>query len=236
MISVINDEVSSNIDSLIKILEETKMEYVELRKIDDKYLFEMDNGELRLISKKFELDDIKISLIDSPIGKNKYSYDKEDKLFVKYINICKIFKCNYLRIFTDVSNIEKYNNIARDNNIILLIENEKGTKGESYIYLKELMNKKYTNIKILYDAENYYSSGINYMDALNILKEDILYIHLRDIKDGKYVNLYDGEIDIDKILNNVSNNIFVSLETHLPMCSCLKKEDLFKENIRRIYE
>ena len=95
MISVINDEVSSNIDSLIKILEETKMEYVELRKIDDKYLFEMDNGELRLISKKFELDDIKISLIDSPIGKNKYSYDQEDKLFVKYINICMIFKCNY---------------------------------------------------------------------------------------------------------------------------------------------
>ncbi len=234
MVSVITDEVSSDIDSLIKILEETKLEYVELRKINDKYLFEIDTGELRLINKK--LNNYKVSLIDSPIGKHKYSYDKENKLFIKYINICKIFKCKYLRIFTDVSDIEKYNNIAKENNITLLIENEKGTKGESYIYLKELMNKKYSNIKLLYDAENYYSLNLDYIEALRLLKDDIVYIHLRDIKGGKFVYLYDGEINIDKILNMINKDTIISLETHLPMCSNLKKEDLFKESIRRIYE
>lgn len=236
MISVITDEVSSDIDSLIKILKDTKLEYVELRKINDKYLFEIDTGELRLISKKFELNNYKVSSIDSPIGKHKYSHDKEDKLFIKYINICKIFKCNYLRIFTDVNDIEKYNDIAKENNITLLIENEKGTKGESYIYLKELMNKKYSNIKLLYDAENYYSLNIDYIEALRVLKKDIVYIHLRDIKDNKFVYLNDGDIDIDKILNMIDKDTIISLETHLPMCSNLKKEDLFKESIRRIYE
>ncbi len=236
MISVITDEVSSDIDSLIKILKDTKLEYVELRKINDKYLFEIDAGELKLISKKFELNNYKISLIDSPIGKHKYSYDKEDKLIIKYINICKIFKCKYLRIFTDVCDLKKYNDIAKENNIILLIENEKGTKGESYIYLKELMNKKYSNIKLLYDAENYYSLNLDYIEALRVLKNDIVYIHLRDVKDGKFVYLYDGDIDIDKILSMIDKDTIVSLETHLPMCSDLEKEVLFKESMRRIYE
>lgn len=236
MISVITDEVSSDIDSLIKILKDTKLEYVELRKINDKYLFEIDTGELKLISKKLELNNYKVSSIDSPIGKNKYSHDKEDKLLIKYINICKIFKCKYLRIFTDVSDIEKYNDIAKINNITLLIENEKGTKGESYIYLKELMDKKYSNIKLLYDAENYYSLNLDYIEALRVLKDDIVYIHLRDIKDGKFVYLYDGDINIDKILNMIDKDTIISLETHLPMSSNLKKEELFKESIRRIYE
>ena len=219
MISVITDEVSSDIDSLIKILKDTKLEYVELRKINDKYLFEIDAGELKLISKKFELNNYKISLIDSPIGKHKYSYDKEDKLIIKYINICKIFKCKYLRIFTDVCDLKKYNDIAKENNIILLIENEKGT-----------------NIKLLYDAENYYSLNLDYIEALRVLKNDIVYIHLRDVKDSKFVYLYDGDIDIDKILSMIDKDTIVSLETHLPMCSDLEKEVLFKESIRRIYE
>ena len=98
------------------------------------------------------------------------------------------------------------------------------------------MNKKYSNIKLLYDAENYYSLNLDYIEALRLLKDDIVYIHLRDIKGGKFVYLYDGEINIDKILNMINKDTIISLETHLPMCSNLKKEDLFKESIRRIYE
>ena len=236
MISVVTDEVSHNIDSLISILKETKLEYVELRKINNKYLFEIEIGEIKLISKKLELNNYKVSLIDSPIGKHKYNHDKEDRLLIKYINICKKFKCKYLRIFSDVRDINKYNNIAHENDITLLIENEKNTKGEDYHYLKELMNKNYSNIKLLYDAENYYSLNFDYIEALKLLNDDIIYIHLRDIKDNKYVYLYDGDINIDKILNMINKDVIISLETHLPMCSDLPKEILFKESIRRIYE
>ena len=231
MISVVNDEVSDNIDDLIRILSD-KVSFVELRKINNRYLFEIDLGELKLIKNK--LCNYKISLIDSPIGKHKYNYNKERYLLKKYIKICKIFNCKYLRIFTDIDSIDFYNKIAFDNNIILLIENEKNTKGEDYNYLKELMDKNYSNIKLLYDVENFYSLNVDYKHAFNLLKKDIIYIHLRDIKSNKYVYLYDGEIDIDYILNNIEKNTIVSLETHLPMVSNESKEELFKESIRRI--
>ena len=145
-------------------------------------------------------------------------------------------ECNYLRIFTDVSDLDRYHEIAKENQIMLLIENEKGTKGENYLYLKEIMEKNYSNIRLLYDPENYYSLGMDYLEALRLLKKDIVYVHLRDIKNGKYVNLYDGEISIDEILNNLQEAVVLSLETHLPMSWELPKEELFLKCIRRIYE
>lgn len=236
MISVVTDEVSDSVDILIDELKIANLEYVELRKIDKKYLFEIDYGELKLIHKKLIKNHLMVSLIDSPIGKHKFQLEQEDKLFFKYIRICKIFECSYLRIFTDVSDLDKYHEIAKANHITLLIENEGGTKGESYFYLKEIMDKNYSNIKILYDPENYYSLGMDYLAALQLLKRDIIYIHLRDVRDNKYVYLYDGILSIDDILKNINENTMISLESHLPMSWSVPKEELFQECIRRIYE
>lgn len=233
MISAINDEIASNIDSLIRILNKTKIKYIELRKIDDKYLFLIENKKLKKYSEKLKLNKIKVSLIDSPIGKNKYSMDVENKIIHDYIKICKIFNCKYLRIFSD-TNLKEYNELAKKNKITILLENEKNTRFEDY---KEIINeiKNYSNIKILYDAENYYSCNIDYLKAMEELEDYIKYVHIRDIKDGKYVYLYDGEIDIKKIKEKFKKK-FISLETHLPMVSTLPKEELFKESLRRIYE
>ena len=236
MISVVTDEVADRLDTLMDTLKEADLKYVELRKLNQRYLFEIDYGELKLIHRKLKENHFQVSLVDSPIGKHKFSFEKEDKLFLKYIRICKILECNYLRIFADVSDLDRYHEIAKENQIMLLIENEKGTKGENYLYLKEMMEKKYSNIRLLYDAENYYSLGMDYMEALRLLKKDIVYVHLRDIKNGKYVNLYDGEIFIDEILNNLQEEVVLSLETHLPMSWKLPKEELFLKCIRRIYE
>ena len=77
--------------------------------------------------------------------------------------------------------------------------------------------------------------NIDYLKAMEELEDYIKYVHIRDIKDGKYVYLYDGEIDIKKIKEKFKKK-FISLETHLPMVSTLPKEELFKESLRRIYE
>lgn len=239
MISVINDEVESDIKKLINILNKVNLKLVELRKINDKYLFQIKESELLKYKKELDENDIKVSLIDSPIGKNKFSHEEELFLLDKYINICKIFDCKYLRIFTDVSdNIETglkiYNEKAMKNNITLLIENEPNTYGENYNNLLNLMTNNYSNIKILYDAENYYSINLDYIEAYNKLSKYIRYVHLRDKKENKYVYLYDGDIDIKKILNLVSKDIIVSLETHLPLSGNLDKEKLFIESLRRL--
>ena len=239
MISVINDEVSSDIYDLIEILNEVNLKLVELRKIDDKYLFQIDEEDLLKYKNELDKNNIKVSLVDSPIGKKKFDYETELELFYKYIKIAKIFECKYLRIFTDVSDnildgLKKYNEVAKENEIILLIENEPNTHGEDYNNLLKIMNNNYSNIKLLYDAENYYSINLDYIEALILLMPYIEYVHLRDKKDNKYVYLYDGEIDIKRILSLLNKNIIISLETHLPMSSNLPKKELFIESIRRI--
>jgi len=239
MISVINDEVSSDIYKLIDILNEVNLKLVELRKVDNKYLFQIDEAELLKYKSELDKNNIKVSLVDSPIGKNKFNYEKELELFYKYIKIAKIFECKHLRIFTNVSDdildgLKKYNEIAKEAGIILLLENEPNTYGEDYNNLLKIMNNNYSNIKILYDAENYYSINLDYIKALTQLMPYIEYVHIRDIKDNNYVYLYDGEIDIKRIIILLNKNIIISLETHLPMSSNLDKKELFIESLRRM--
>ena len=156
MISVINDEISNNIEEVIDTLKSVDVQLLELRKINNKYLFQIKFNELRYYKKLLIENGIKISLIDSPIGKNKFDNELELILLGKYIEIAKLFDCKNIRIFTDIDNditkgLKKYNEIARDNDIFLLIENEPGTYGEDCNNLLNLMKNNYSNIKILYD-------------------------------------------------------------------------------------
>ncbi|MDD6387794.1 MAG: TIM barrel protein [Bacilli bacterium] len=239
MISVINDEISSNIIEVIETLNKVNLKLIELRKIDNNYLFQIDSS--KLLEYKMELDknNIKVSLIDSPIGKGKFNHEKEEELLDKYIKIAKVFNTKYLRIFTDISEdinegLKKYNHKAKENNIILLIENEPNTYGEDYNNLLNLMSNNYSNIRLLYDVENYYSIKLDYIKAFSLLKPYIKYIHLRDKKYNDYVYFFDGEIEIKKILSLIDDDIIVSLETHLPLSSNLDKKELFIESLRRI--
>ena len=124
MISVINDEISSNIIEVIETLNKVNLKLIELRKIDNNYLFQIDSSKLLEYKRELDKNDIKVSLIDSPIGKGKFSHEKEEELLDKYIKISKVFNSRYLRIFTDVSDdinegLKKYNDKARKNNIII---------------------------------------------------------------------------------------------------------------------
>lgn len=242
--SVVNDEVDSNIDNLINILKNVFLNNVELRKIDNNYLFQVEEYKLKHYYELLHKNKIKVTLIDSPIGKHKFDYDEEFKLIIKYIKICKIFNCKYLRIFSDVGEcieevLNKYNQIVKENDITLLIENEINTFGNDYKYLKKLMMNNYSNIGILFDIENYYSDFIDYKRAYVELKPYIKYIHIRDYSKDKmkYVNLFDGDIDLKYVLDN--KDVIVSLETHLALnndSNINDNEKNFINNIRRIRE
>lgn len=238
MISVINDEVSNNIEELIELLNQVNVKNIELRKIESKYLFEIQNDLLKKYSNWFNKNNISVSLIDSPIGKHKFSFEEEEKLLLIYINVCKIFNCNRLRIFSDVGEdiiktLKNYNQIALENSITLYIENEPKTFCENYDNILKIMENNFSNIKVLFDPENYYSCNVDYNIAMEKLYKYIDYVHIRDTKNNMYVNLFEGEIDIKKILTMFKDK-YISLETHLPMISNEPKKKLFIENIRRI--
>ena len=80
------------------------MKYIEIRKINDIYIWEYSEEQIKQIKKEFEKNEIKVITIDTPIGKkkNSFNYDENKKLLDKYIKIANIFEAKYLRIFSDV--------------------------------------------------------------------------------------------------------------------------------------
>ena len=66
----------------------------------------------------------------------------------------------------------------------------------------------------------------------------IRYIHLRDY-DNNYTIITQGKLEINNIINKISKNIddvYISVESHLPMTSSLDKKVLFSKNMEEIYK
>ena len=107
IITTIGDEIGTTLEDQIEALKEVNMKYIEIRKINDIYIWEYSEEQIKQIKKEFEKNEIKVITIDTPIGKkkNSFNYDENVKLLDKYIKIANIFEAKYLRIFSDVGRI-----------------------------------------------------------------------------------------------------------------------------------
>lgn len=241
--SAINDEIGNSLTEQLKCLRKNKIKFIEFRKIDNKFLFELNKIEINTILQLLKRSNILVSMIDTPIGKPKYQISEEDiyMIFEKYIKIAKIFNTDKLRIFSDITDdvLIRLCKFAQKNSINLFMENEKNTRFTSFDYFVKLQNKiKMKNLFVLYDVENYFSCNgkEQYLKDFNKYSNIIKYIHLRDY-DNNYTIITNGKLDIADILNQISNkpfDIFVSLESHLPMVSFKDKKYLFSENMKKI--
>lgn len=241
--SAINDEIGNTLTEQLKCLRKNKVNFIEFRKIDNKFLFELSKIELNTILQLLKQNKIFVSMIDTPIGKPKYRFSEEDiyLIFDKYIKIAKMFNTNKLRIFSDITDniLIHLCKVAQKNSIDLFMENEKGTQFTSFDYFVNLQNKiKMKNLFVLYDVENYFSCNgkEQYLKDFNKYSNIIKYVHLRDY-DNNYTIITNGKLDIVDVLNQMLNKPFdicVSIESHLPMLSSKDKKDLFSKNMKEI--
>ncbi len=241
--SAINDEIGNTLTEQLKCLRKNKVKFIEFRKIDNKFLFELSKIELNTVLQLLKQNKILVSMIDTPIGKPKYQFSEEDiyLIFDKYIKIAKMFNTNKLRIFSDITDniLIHLCKVAQKNSIDLFMENEKGTQFTSFDYFVNLQNKiKMKNLFVLYDVENYFSCNgkEQYLKDFNKYSNIIKYVHLRDY-DNNYTIITNGQLDIVGVLNQMLNKPFdicVSIESHLPMISFKDKKDLFSKNMKEI--
>ena len=75
-LSAVGDEIGTSINEQIKSLKEVNINKIELRKIDDKYLWEFSERELRDIKNVLDNNNIKVLTIDSPVGKKPIPYER----------------------------------------------------------------------------------------------------------------------------------------------------------------
>lgn len=249
-LAVVGDEIGTSIEEQIESLKKANISNIELRKVDDKYLWEFSKDELRNFKRILDRENIKVVTLDSPVGKKPIPYERKMELFDIYLDICEIFESEFIRIFSNLGrnideseikeNLKRLCEKARRRNVKLLMENERKTYAESPVDCLRLISEE-KNINIIFDLSNAFLEGYNVFDAYEKSKERINYIHLRDfdIRTNKYAHLGQGDIKIEEFMEVLKRDNFngiISIETHLPMNeSGETKQELFLKSIEQFY-
>ena len=151
-LAVVGDEIGTSIQEQIESLKKANISNIELRKVDDKYLWEFSKEELKSIKKFLDNEKIKVITLDSPVGKKPIPYERKMELFDIYLDISEIFENEYIRIFSNLGrnidekeikeNLKVLCKKAKVRNIKLLMENERKTYAESPVDCLKLIKEE----------------------------------------------------------------------------------------------
>lgn len=249
------DEIDSDFDKQIEVLQECNMTYIELRGAYGRSISSFSLEEAKVLKEKLDIAGIKVSAIGSPIGKIgiKEDFEAHYKSFCHLVELAKLFESKYIRVFSFfmpegeiaenykiavLERLQRMINFAKENGVILLHENEKEIYGDTIERCKELMEAlSCEHFMMTFDFANFIQCGQNPWEAFVALKPYIAYVHIKDaMMDNHMVvpaGLGDGRIrDIVMALEAGKYEGFYSLEPHLTEFTGLK--DLEGNNKTRI--
>ncbi len=236
-VSGFSDEIAPDIKTQFEVLNKLEIGYFEPRGIDGKNISELNNNEAAALKNNMNKYGIKASSIGSPIGKIKLSNDFEAhfELFKRVVKTAKALDTRYIRIFsfyhdgdewtadereTVINNLRRMIDYAKENDVVLLHENEKGIYGDIADRCENLMKELYCdNFKAVFDPANFVQCGQDTKKAYEQMKDYIEYMHIKDaLESGKVVPAGSGIGNVKYILKNLFDNGyngFLSLEPHL---------------------
>ena len=239
-ISGFSDEISRIATAQFAGLNKLNIQYFEPRGIGPKNISELDDEELETLKSEMEQYNIKVSSIGSPIGKVKVtdSFEEHFEKYKRVVYIAKKLEAPYIRIFSfypeadDVqwtestraevlSRLKEMIAYAKEQNVVLLHENEKGIYGDNAERCVDLMKELYCdNFKAVFDPANFVQVGTDTVEAYEQLKDYIEYVHIKDAlsESGKVVPVGYGDGKVECVLRKLFENGFdgfLSLEPHI---------------------
>lgn len=239
-ISGFADEIDGNLDVQIESLTKLGLKYVEMRGVDGNNLIYHDNAKVKDIKNRLDAAGISLSALGTPLGKIVITdpFEKHFEEYKRAVEIAHMMGAKNLRMFSfyipgdDKTGREKYKSevfdrmgmfvdYAKANDAVVLHENEKGIYGELAPECREMMDEfGCDNFKAIFDFANFVQADQDTLEAYELLKDHIAYIHVKDaIKgSGKVVPSGYGDGNVKKILDDLfanGFNGFLSLEPHL---------------------
>lgn len=239
ILSAFADEIDSDLKTQMDVLEQHGIYHIEMRGVNGKNLVNHSLDEVKEIKKTLDQRGFKISAVGSPIGKIKITdeFAPHLDLFKHTIEIAKILETHYIRMFSFfipegenpaiyreevMSRWSKFIEAAKGSGLTLLHENEKeiyGDTPERCLDILKTMNS--SDLKAIFDPANFVQCDVKtYPEAFDLLKDQVVYLHIKDaVYAGHHVTPAgegDGKIkEILKELHNRGFNGFLSLEPHL---------------------
>ena len=252
MISGFSDEISSDFDTQLEVVSNLGMHYLSLRGIDGKNIGDYTVDEIKEnVQPRLQKAGIGVSSIGSPIGKvfinDEDGFANQKIMLDTLCQISNLLNCQYIRIFSFyipkgdnadqyreevVSKLKEYAAIAEKYNVILLHENEKDIFGDIARRCHEILTEVDSPyFKGIFDFANFVQCGEDTQECYDLLKDEIVYIHIKDAvtSDSQNVVCGTGEGKIPELLAQFIKSGykgFLTLEPHLVLFDSLKDLEL----------
>lgn len=199
-ISGFYDEVSTDIDEQIKLAKKLGETYICPRNIGAKNIADYTAEEfITDVKPKLDKAGIRFSSIGSPIGKvgidDDEGIEKQKRELKELIKIAEAMDCKYIRIFSFFVKAADYEvkrgkvmdrmkelvELTEGTGVTLLHENEKGIFGATDANCLDIfrtMNSEH--LGLIYDASNFIQCGVDPLLAFDLLKDYVVYYHVKD--------------------------------------------------------
>lgn len=241
VISGFADEIHPQLDEQLKVIRELGMDHICLRAADGKGIADYTVEEVKYsILPRLRAAGVKVSSLGSPIGKididDNAAYKKQLLQLDTLCQICKLLNTRYIRIFSFwmgnknpaewkeevLRKLQGFVGIAEKNGVILIHENEKDIYGDTGQRCKIILDALASpHFKAAFDYANFVQCGQDTAQCWDLLKEYVVYIHIKDALSGSHENVVcgtgDGKIPqlLTKAIREDGYQGFLTLEPHL---------------------
>ncbi len=235
------DEASANIDEQIKAMKENRLDGLEIRNVDGVNIAEISDSKAKEVRKKLDNACLRVWTVGSPIGKidiEKDDFALHTEKFKRTLELADILGAENVRLFsffTPSENRDSYRDkviehlgtfceIAKGSGITLCHENEKGIYGDTPERCLEI-HKALPEMKAIFDPANYVQCGVDTLQAWELLKGYVKYLHIKDaLADGSVVPAGKGIGNVKYILDDFKKlgGNSVTVEPHLTVFDGLK--------------
>ncbi len=236
-ISGFADEIAQELDVQIEAVSRLGIQYIEMRGVDGNNLIYHPDEKVKEIKQKLEDAGIKLSALGSPLGKIGIE-DPFEPHFEEFKRACEIahrMDTKNIRMFSFYipegkekeykgkvfDRLGRFADYAGRNDIVLLHENEKGIYGAKAPECLEIMKKLGSDhFRAIFDFANFVQCGQDTLEAYDLLKDYVDYIHVKDARkeNGTVVPVGYGDGNVEAILKKLfasGFDGFLSLEPHL---------------------
>lgn len=264
-ISGFADEISDDLNTQLLVHKNLGFKRIELRKTGGKEITELSGAEVAETFRLLHVHKIRPYSIGSPIGKISLDDDLDAhfELARRVCHITHVLGGKIVRVFSFyprknkpfdsadkdiiVDFLKRLAAIAHFYRITICLESGKDTYGESPEKVRELLDLvNMDKLRCAFDMANFAACGHDPMEAFELLRDYIMYFHIRDVdENGDSVRLGDGIAKIPEILKAYhaykdDGEIFLALEPKMSAAddptgeyiAAAEKLKLITENIK----
>ena len=252
-LSAFADEAGAEIGEQITTLKANGITGVELRSVWKKNISDFNAEDAEEAYRRFSEAGITVTSLGSPFGKIQITDDfaPHQEKFLHGLELCELLGTRHIRMFSFYvpedsapyrdevfRRVDWMCTQAQKADVQLLHENEKHIYGDTAERCLELFQRFSGRMLGVFDPANFIQCGVDPLEAIDLLKDYISYMHVKDAlaSDGSVVPCGKGNGHVAQVLDLLSrraDGMVLSLEPHLKVFDGLA--GLQQEEVKHVY-